>query len=63
MQNNNDTWWAIAKGAFVWVCVLIGNLNASQVAIYLAILFTGSQLYWGWRKHLKELREEKASGL
>lgn len=63
MNNNNEIWWTVFKGAFAWLCALVGSLTASQVAIYLAIAFTGSQLYWGWRKHLNELRKEKSDGL
>lgn len=54
MHDNNETWWAVAKNAFAWICAVIGSMTASQVAIYLAIAFTASQLYWGWSRYLRE---------
>jgi hypothetical protein len=44
MQSENSV-IAAMKLAVSWILVTVGNVTATQVATYLAIAYTGAQLY------------------
>jgi hypothetical protein len=59
MERNAEGWLALAKQVISWLLVALGSLTAAKVAMYLAIFFTASQLYWGWRRYFRETSNEQ----
>lgn len=62
MGKIGEAFWAVLKSVVAWLGIAIGHavtsITLSGVVLVLTGAFTASQLYWGWRKYLREAEEQ-----
>ena len=45
MDDKNETWVALAKGAIIWIGAVLGNITLSKLVLFATLVYTGLQIF------------------
>lgn len=45
MDDKNETWVAVIKGAVIWAGAVLGNITLSKLVLFATLVYTGLQIF------------------